>query len=143
MLIAQFMNEDHARLDRIFEEFRQQQSRDKAQATRLFDEFMAGLQRHILWEEELLFPIFEARTGITEGPTAVMRMEHGQIKGILEEMNMRMPGAAAEGLAELITDLLEVLGAHNQKEENILYPAIDQMLTDEDREKVRANMATL
>ena len=31
-----------------------------------FKEFKLGLQRHIVWEEELLFPIWEEKTGMVE-----------------------------------------------------------------------------
>lgn len=77
------------------------------------------------------------------GPTAVMKMEHGQIKGFLEELNARVLGGESKGLDELTTGLLEVLHSHNHKEENILYPAIDRMVTDEERKKVLGDMANV
>lgn len=147
-LISEFMNADHAKLDGIFAEFQQsqqqQQSSDTDRAQELFDEFMAGLQKHILWEEEILFPIFEKRTGMTDGgPTSVMRMEHGHIKGMLEEMNATILGSTSAGLDVLATQLLELLGSHNRKEENVLYPAIDQMVTDAELEKVFTDMSAI
>lgn len=143
-LISEFMAEDHAALDRLIEEFRNSRNDDPDRSRLLFDEFMARLQRHILWEEEFLFPIFEKRTGMTDaGPTAVMAMEHVQIKGLLEEMSLRVMEGLSEPMDELTIELLEVLGAHNQKEETVLYPALDRMVTDEDREKVLGDMANL
>ena len=143
-LISEFMSEDHANLDRLFEEFEQQRNDDLDRAKLPFDEFMARLQRHIIWEEEFLFPIFEKRTGMIDaGPTAVMRMEHELIKGLLEEINVRVLQGSPEGLDELTVELLEVLGSHNQKEENILYPSLDRMVTDEDREKVLRDLANV
>ena len=39
------------------------------------------MQRHIVWEEDLLFPLWEKKTGRSEeGPTVVMRGEHRQIE---------------------------------------------------------------
>jgi len=143
-LISEFMSADHAKLDRIFDEFQQLQSHDLAKAKLLFDQFMARLQAHIIVEEELLFPIFEKRSGMTDGgPTAVMRMEHGKIKGFLEEMNARLLAGVSENLDELGVALLEQLASHNHKEENILYPAIDRMVDDNDRTKLLGDMATL
>ena len=143
-LISEFMRADHAKLDRIFEEYRRQPSSDSAQARTLFDQFMAGLQGHIIWEEELLFKVFEKRTGMTErGPTDVMRMEHGRIKGFLEEMNARLLGGALQGLDELAVGLLELLASHNEKEENVLYPSLDRMLTGPDQKQVLDDMATM
>ena len=48
-----------------------------------FEKFKFGLHRHIAWEEEILFPLFEEKTGMTDGgPTFVMREEHRQIKAL-------------------------------------------------------------
>lgn len=60
------------------------------------------------------------------GPTAVMRMEHGQIQQLLEAIGeaigKRDPGASIQALVEVLT-------AHNQKEENVLYPWLDRALS--------------
>ena len=40
----------------------------------------AELLHHFLVEEEALFPAFEATTGMSSGPTEVMRLEHAQIR---------------------------------------------------------------
>src|SRR3989338_10185398 len=80
--VTDFMGKDHDRLDAIFQKFRQEKKKDP------FSKFKHGLQRHIVWEEEILFSIFEERTGMKDsGPTAVMRMEHRQIKDYLEKIH--------------------------------------------------------
>jgi iron-sulfur cluster repair protein YtfE (RIC family) len=79
--ILEFMSHDHDRLDAIFAEFRKEP--DAGKTRELFLQFDTGLRAHIVWEEEILFPPFEDRTGMRHtGPTAVMRMEHQQIKQI-------------------------------------------------------------
>lgn len=61
------------------------------------------------------------------GPTAVMRIEHQQIKQylqiILETIGEHDPGESVNALINLLT-------AHNKKEENILYPWMDQTLSE-------------
>ena len=42
---------------------------------------------------------------------------------------------------EAETGLLGVLGPHNQKQENILYPAIDDMAGEQEREQAIAKMS--
>jgi len=82
----EFMAADHDRLDSIFAEFRIMKNTDMASAKTLFDDFIKGLQRHITWEEDILFPVFEDRTGMYDaGPVAVMQMEHCHIKTILNK----------------------------------------------------------
>jgi iron-sulfur cluster repair protein YtfE (RIC family) len=90
------------------------------------------LRRHIIWEEELLFPLFERKTGMTSGPTQVMRMEHRQIGRDLDAIHHKVHTQDADTDTEEHS-LLEVLSRHNLKEEKILYPAIDQAMNESDR----------
>ena len=60
--ITDFMEQDHDRLDGLFKDFQSAKAGDPAKAKALFSEFKRSLQRHIIWEEEILFPRFERRT---------------------------------------------------------------------------------
>lgn len=139
--IAEFMAADHKRLDAAYREFQDIESSDLARAGELFGNFDTKLRRHIAWEEEVLFPLFEERTGnYDHGPTAVMRLEHVEIKAFLEKLAEKL-AASQQDTEALERGLQEVLTAHNFKEENILYPTIDGMLTPEDRAEVLAKVA--
>jgi len=141
--IAGFMGRDHDRLDGLFRNFQANEAGDPAAAKPFFHDFKVGLQRHIVWEEEILFPIFEERTGLRgQGPTEVMRAEHRQIKDFLERIHAAV--AAKERSTDADTEgLLLVLGDHNAKEESILYPWIDEALSENERAKVFADMDAL
>jgi len=77
--------EDHDRLDQLMAAYRQCKQTDFARAKEAFKEFKQGLQRHILWEESILFPLFEEKTGMRDcGPTVAMRAEHREIGRWLE-----------------------------------------------------------
>jgi len=142
--ILGFMSANHAELDSIFDEFMKQQDNDVAKAMSLFHNFKVGLQKHIVWEEEILFPIFEKETGMRgSGPTEVMRMEHRQIKEFLEEIHTKLLGGGLEGIDGPENDLLDILGLHNEKEENILYPSIDDLLNDVEMRKVFTEMTNI
>ncbi len=111
----------------------QLKTKEYAQARAFFRKFKFGLQRHILWEEEILFPIFESKTGMKDtGPTAVMRQEHVLIKEALEMLHLKVQKNNPDSDAEekVLTDLLT---SHNYKEESILYPAIDKLTSIEER----------
>jgi len=139
--IFEFMSMDHDRLDNLFDAFKNLKKSDISGAKKSFLDFKAGLQTHIAWEENILFPIFERETGMRDtGPTAVMRMEHGQIKNLLEEIDQQVLAGDSEESDEAETNLLEVLGSHNQKEENILYPAIDNLANEQEKEQAIAKM---
>lgn len=134
--ITEFMGRDHKRLDGIFNEFRRLKDRDLNKAGNLFSDFKTGLERHIVWEEEILFPAFEDRTGMySSGPTAVMRMEHRQIKEFLEEIQGRIQKQDLH-TGEFEEALIRILSQHDQKEEAVLYPWIDRSLSDEERGEI-------
>jgi len=133
--IFDFMSKDHDRLDGIFKEFQKASHSGPAEAKKLFSEFSFGLKRHIVWEEEILFPLFEERTGMKDGgPTEAMRFEHLQIKSFLKEIDGRISLVQDSTGAE--QELLRILGDHNMKEEHILYPSIDSVLSEKEAEAV-------
>ena len=128
--ITEFMEQDHDRLDGLFKDFQSAKAGDFEKAKRCFSEFKRGLQRHIVWEEEFLFPIFEERTGVSEeGPTAVMKLEHRRIKEALDGIHDRV-AAGNEDTGEYERELAAVLLVHNTKEEAVLYPAIDRCVSE-------------
>jgi len=141
--ISEFYEQDHDRLDELFKTFQKLKRSDFAKAKEAFKEFKFGLQRHIVWEEEVLFPLWDEKTGMSEGgPTFVMRAEHRQIGQQLEAIHGKVadqnPGSDQEDQA-----LLDLLGSHNMKEERVLYPAIDQLTSAEERETVFQNMKSI
>lgn len=139
--ILSFMGEDHDRLDNIFKDFRSKNI-GKNKAKSLFNEFKTGLQKHILWEEEILFPLFENKTGMYDtGPTAVMRIEHRKIKDFLEKIHYNLGGNIQT--KDLEDGLIEVLTEHNNKEEDILYPWIDNSVSKEEKEEVFTKIGNL
>jgi len=137
--ISDHYGEDHDRLDELFHQFQTLKSSARECAVRAFQEFKVGLERHIIWEEEILFPAFENKTGMAGGPTQVMRWEHQQIRGFLEAIAGKL-AAGMDATGDDEAGLLAVLGPHNHKEENILYPMIDQVTDGAERTKIFAEM---
>ncbi len=127
--VLRFFEADHDRLDIIYRDFKRNLMRNKTKAVWLFHLFQQGLLKHIEWEEELLFPIFENKSGLTEGgPTFVMRSEHGQIMQLLNSIELRL--SKDESVEKSCQELEHILSAHNHKEEQILYPSIDNFISD-------------
>jgi iron-sulfur cluster repair protein YtfE (RIC family) len=129
---------DHDRLDDLLGDAAAAVADDEHErAGELVRELRARLTRHIELEELVLFPVFEQRTGMTSGPTRVMRLEHVRIKEQLAAMDEALARGALDGFRRAYDALGELLPAHNVKEERILYPAIDRLLgPDERREMV-------
>jgi len=131
--VAEHYRQDHSRLDDLLEQFEVLNGNNPAAAQPIFTEFKAGLERHIGWEEEILFPIFEAKTGMRDGgPTAVMRWEHTMIKDFLIKIHACLT-LQKKVVNEDVQGLRGMLQMHNHKEENILYPALDSMIGSAER----------
>jgi len=136
---------DHDRLDALeAAAFRKRSEGDLDAARALYAEFALGLRRHIGFEEQLLFPAFERGAGLppTAGPTAVMRAEHREIEGLLDriEAGMGEAGSPAEALRR---ELHAVLGDHNLKEEQVLYPSTDDLLGTEEADRLVSQIQRL
>lgn len=141
--IISYFEADHDRLDGLFKTFQNLKRSDFSKAKEAFVDFKFGLQRHIVWEEEILFPAFEEKTGMHDsGPTAVMRMEHRHIGMLLEELHQKVKNHNSESDAEEKA-LLSILSEHNMKEENVLYPAIDRLLSVEELKGVFRRMEAI
>lgn len=138
--VTAYYAKDHDRLDGLFKTFQSTKRTDFPKAKEAFVRFKFGLQRHIVWEEDILFPFFEQKTGMKEGgPTAMMRMEHREIRDALESIHRKV-AEKDPGSDEAEERLVTVLTQHNVKEEEILYPAIDRLLTEEEKETVFKRM---
>ena len=98
------------------------------QAALEFSRFSTCMLQHFAAEESVLFPAFEARTGMTMGPTAVMRSEHAQIRELMEAAAAAIDARDTDDFSGYAETLHIMTQQHNMKEENVLYPMCDQHL---------------
>jgi hemerythrin-like domain-containing protein len=102
-------------------------------------EFASRLDVHSAKEEDLLFPMMAKRIGRTVGPIAVMEYEHDQAK---KNLHLFLEGAQsgsgpenaedATELADCCVRAYEILRDHFMKEEQVLFPLAQTMLTHEE-----------
>ena len=96
-----------------------------------FAAYRAAMERQFMLEEETLFPAFERHTGMTAGPTEVMRLEHAEMRDLFERLAATVTAHDADeflGLAETLNLLMQ---QHNMKEEQVLYALMDESLGGE------------
>ena len=130
--IRSFMTDDHRRCDDFFAEAEQAIGKQNIAAARAsFGHFRSSVLAHFECEEKTLFPTFEAKTGMTMGPTQVMRMEHQQMRALLDDAQNAIESGDTDEYLGLAETLLIMMQQHNMKEENILYPMCDQHLSAE------------
>jgi iron-sulfur cluster repair protein YtfE (RIC family) len=129
--LSSFLTHDHRHCDKGFVDAERHVAEGRwPDAEGCLSAFVADMRRHFAREEEVLFPAFEAATGTTTGPTAVMRMEHRQIEQLMASLQDALAGRDREEYLGVSETLLMLLQQHNAKEENILYPMADRSLTD-------------
>ena len=134
--ILDFLGKDHRACDELFASTEEAVAQKNWDAARdLFGHFDAALKHHLAMEEEVLFPAFEARTGNTMGPTQVMRMEHEQMRDLLQAMANAVAVTQPERFLGLSETLNMLMQQHNLKEENMLYPMSDRVLGSESAQR--------
>jgi len=127
--ILDFLGNDHRACDDLFASAEAAVAkRDWNSARDLFDQFQAAMARHLAMEEDVLFPAFESHTGMSSGPTQVMRMEHTQMRDLMQEMDKAVAASNQAGFLGLSETLNMLMQQHNLKEENMLYPMSDRVL---------------
>jgi iron-sulfur cluster repair protein YtfE (RIC family) len=127
--VTAYLTADHRRLDELFDRACEHCGMGALILARdLWGELDQGLRRHIALEESTVFPTFLERTGIT-GPIAVMRHEHRQIEALLQTAACALAEDDTAGFSQAAGALRQLLGAHNHKEERVLYPKTDASLS--------------
>ncbi len=130
--IADIMTHDHRDCDHAFARAETlAASGDWAAAEQALLEFATALNTHFDAEEQRLFPRFEAVTGMTGGPTQVMRGEHADMRAMLGQLQAALAQRSADDFAGEAETLLLMMQQHNMKEESILYPMCDLRLAAE------------
>ncbi len=118
-----FLTDDHRACDALLGQLRSAaKAADWAAAGMAFKTLQHDVLAHFAAEEEILFPAFESRTGMTCGPTRVMRMEHDEARELMLDLAEAVAACDADGVRGHGEALLILLQQHNMKEENILYP---------------------
>ncbi len=130
--INDFLATDHHRCDNLFAVAEAAAAHgDWDNATTGFSDFQEALQLHFAMEETILFPAFEARTGMMQGPTAIMRSEHRQMSDLLNQMMDALADRNGNAYLGAADTLLIIMQQHNMKEELVLYQMADRLLTGE------------
>ena len=132
--ISAFLTQDHRHCDDSYAAAEEKVAAGQwDEAGQSWTIYRNALETHLNREEGFLFPAFEAQTGNTQGPTAVMRMEHEQIRSLVSEMDEAVVARNADSFLGLAETMMILIQQHNMKEEQILYPMSDQVLGDPDR----------
>ena len=129
--IKDFLSADHRKCDEIFAEMEQKANSSLSDAKVITQKFINETEKHFQMEERVMFVEFEAKTGMTQGPTAMMRQEHTQVRALMSQLLGAIEADDKEKFFGLTETLMMLLQQHNMKEEQMLYPMAQQHLSSE------------
>lgn len=131
--IKEFLSADHSKCDDIFAKMEEQAGVSLISARELCQKFKDEQERHFQMEERVMFVEFETKTGMTQGPTAMMRQEHTQMRHLMSQMLDAIDVDNKDKFFGLSETLMILLQQHNMKEEQMLYPMAEQHLGAESK----------
>jgi hemerythrin-like domain-containing protein len=110
---------------------------DWGTVSRVFNELVTHLKRHMMLEEEVLYPAYESTPHAPQGPTAALREEHAGIVRLIRDMVQIIKTRNSEhvlgGLAHLQFQMIK----HHEKEEDIFLPMASHILNTSRDELLR------
>ncbi len=129
--IPEYMTAKHRECDDVFSEAETAVAQNNWQlALEKWQCFAQELIKHFDQEEGTLFPKFEQATGMTSGPTQVMRMEHQQMRALVQDLDNALAAKEKDEYLGLSETLMVMMQQHNMKEEMMLYPMMAQHLSE-------------
>ena len=129
-------------------------SLDLSEARRCLDFYEANLLLHIKDEEELLIPTYGARASdIPGGAVEFFTGEHKKILGFIAEFHKMLKPLRSQKKLQLKHGIIQLLDReamykgllqhHHAREHNVLYPWLDWLTTEVEREKLLEQCSSL
>jgi len=132
--IKQYLSNDHRKCDDLFATMEQSANKSLKDAKDAFLSFKKETLHHFNMEEKVMFLEFETKTGMVQGPTAMMKHEHAQMRALIEQMQEAIDLDDKDKFFGLSETLMMLLQQHNMKEEQMLYPMAEQHLSEQSQQ---------
>jgi hemerythrin-like domain-containing protein len=132
-ILSEFMKTDHRNCDAKFASLENAVADENwSLADDEFKTFASDLIYHFDMEEEVMFVAFEARSANAHcNPTPVMIMEHTQMRELVKQMKTELKAKNKNKFFGLSETLMMTMQQHNMKEEQMMYPMIDEVMGQE------------
>lgn len=139
--ITEILSREHQVVLRMLAEFADALERYDVPAIRrtiqFFDE---QLVLHRRKEEEVLFPELGKHIGTAIGPIHCMLEEHAEEKKMLGVLREGIEAGDTDRVLEAGRFIINFLQAHIYKEDNVLFPLAERMLTDAQKAEMKGAM---
>lgn len=105
--------------------------------------FLNDIQSHRRKEEEVLFPALGKYIGVGQGPIHCMLEEHREEKRMLAEIASALApdsGVPVDRVCSLVDRFVDFLRTHIRKENEVLFPLAESVLSLAEKERIFAGM---
>ena len=127
---------DHERMSKLLEDFKDDKQKTQKKNIEIINQLQNFLKKHFK-EEELLYSKYKLTTGNLLPVIQTIKSEH---KSFLESLD-NMQTALKNGSTEIeLFDIYHLLIKHKNVEERLLYPELDNALSDKEKEEVYWNI---
>ena len=129
--LAGFFEQDHRDCDARWTDVEELLDTSDIDLARVaWEKYDKSMRRHLAMEEEVVFPAFDANSSMAgDGPVAGLKMEHKQMLGLLDQIGDAIDEDKAELAMDIGDTLLMLVQQHNAKEEDMLYPMAENLLS--------------
>lgn len=130
------LGKEHKATLAVLEKLEQVSPEHPHRRTALLTSLTHMISKHALQEENVIYPMLRRKEG--DETAASLNSDHGSVKAILYEL-ARMDNADA-GFSDLLSTLRGELEDHMRDEEDRLFPALRQSLSDEENSRLTREM---
>jgi len=124
--------EDHERINSLLGDFKKHKHKNTKKAREIFKQLQQGLIKHF-HQEEILYSTYKYRTGNIMPIIQTIREEHSIILDKLTNIQQTLKKRQTQiDVSELYT----FFERHKNVEDRLLYPELDSVLSDKEKEEV-------
>ncbi len=121
----------HARLIKLFNSYKDAKKENSVKAKEIFKDFADCLERHMRWEEKVLFPILRKdKNTAHDSLIDLIRTEHIKILAYLKDLQEKIDKNLA--LEKEEERLILYLIQHEELEDEVIHPTIIKLIKNKE-----------
>ncbi len=126
--IDQIMFKEHKRIEETLNQLENQE--DLLKIKKIFSKLTWQIEKHIFVEEKVIFRLYNNEEDIIN--IDILIKEHRDIFFLIEKIEY----AIIQGNRPDISELKRIINAHAKFEDEVLYPKLDEELSEEEKELI-------
>ncbi len=128
---------DHERLDRLLGALEAEVRSGSPAAGEALERFVRGLESHMAWEDDHLFPAVKSLASEKERRSIEsLEIDHERLRDTLRSLASTLASGDAGGAGTLVGWLKTLLMGHNYDEEHGVYVEADRLLGAAERRRL-------